>query len=100
MRTSRGSPSTFHAWRGTRSAIDQGLTYEDVPGFCKSAPLAEIKASDYALTPGRYVGAADVEDDGEPIDDKIERLTNDLFAQFDESTRLEAEVRHQLERLA
>lgn len=92
--------STFHAWRGTTSAESQGITYADVPGFCKSVTLAEIKASDYALTPGRYVGAAEVEDDGEPIEEKIERLTRDLFAQFDESARLEAEVRHQLDRIS
>ena len=80
---------TYHAWRGTASAPRSGLTYEDVPGFCKSATLAEIKAADYALTPGRYVGAAEAEDDGEPIEEKIERLTKELFAQFDESARLE-----------
>lgn len=91
--------NTFHAWRGTASAIAADLTYEDIPGFCKSLGLADIKASDYALTPGRYVGAAEAEDDGEPIGEKIERLTKDLFAQFDESARLEAEVRHQLRRI-
>ena len=87
---------TFHAWRGTTSAVQEGLSYADVPGFCKSATLAEIKAADYALTPGRYVGAADIQDDGEPIEDKIERLTKDLFAQFDESARLESLVRERL----
>lgn len=91
--------NTYHAWRGTSSAAAQGLEYADRPGFCKSVPLAEIKASEYALTPGRYVGAAEAEDDGEPIEEKIERLTKDLFAQFDASARLEAEVRHQLGRL-
>ena len=90
---------TFHAWRGTSSAVQEGLSYADVPGFCKSATLAEIKAADYALTPGRYVGAADVEGDGEPIEDKIERLTKDLFAQFDESALLEAAIREQLGRV-
>lgn len=90
---------TFHAWRGAESAAKKGLTYEDIPGFCKSATLAEIKAADYALTPGRYVGAAEVEDDGEPIDAKIERLRKELLAAFDESARLEKLVRDQLERL-
>jgi len=90
---------TFRAWRGTESAIAEGLKYADLPGFCKSATLAEIKAADYALTPGRYVGAADVEGDGEPIAEKVERLTKDLFAQFDESARLEAAVREQLGRV-
>lgn len=91
--------NTFHAWRGTASAVDAGLTYEDEAGFCRSATLAEIKAADYALTPGRYVGSADVEEDGEPLDERIERLTTELFAQFDESTRLEKAVREQLGRI-
>lgn len=89
----------FHAWRGTPSAVEKGATYEDVPGFCKSATLADIKAADYALTPGRYVGAPEAEDDGEPIDEKIDRLTKELFAAFDESARLEKVVRQQLERI-
>lgn len=90
---------TYHAWRGTRSAAAKKLTYEDVPGFCKSVGLADIKAADYALTPGRYAGAAEIEDDGEPIDDKIQRLTKELLGAFDESARLEKVVRHQLERI-
>ena len=85
---------TFHAWRGTVSAAGAG--YEDVAGFCKSATLAEIKASDYALTPGRYVGAADAEDDGEAIEAKIERLTKDLLTQFNQSSQLERVVRERL----
>jgi type I restriction enzyme M protein len=75
------------------------LEYSDEPGFCYSATLAEIKAADYALTPGRYVGAAEVEDDGEPIEQKIERLTTELYAQFEESERLAAVVREQLGRV-
>jgi type I restriction enzyme M protein len=88
---------TFHAWRGTDSAADSA--YEDVPGFCKSATLADVKASDYALTPGRYVGAAEPEVDAEPLDAKIERLTKELLASFDESNRLEQVVRKQLGRI-
>ena len=90
---------TFHAWRGTPSAVEAGLTYDDVPGFCRSATLAEIKEAGYALTPGRYVGAAEAEDDGEPIEQKIERLHGELLAAFDESARLEKVVREQLERV-
>ncbi|ETW24893.1 type I restriction endonuclease subunit M [Mycobacterium gastri 'Wayne'] len=91
---------TYHAWRGSASAAAKGLTYQDIPGFCKSATLEEIKAADYALTPGRYVGAPEVEDDGEPIDEKIARLTKELLVAFDESARLEKVVREQLERLS
>lgn len=90
---------TFHAWRGTTSAVEAGLSYEDVAGFCRSASLAEIKEAGYALTPGRYVGAAEVADDGEPLEDKIARLTAELFAQFEESARLERVVREQLGRV-
>ena len=91
---------TFHAWRGTKSAVDAGLTYEDVPGFAYSATLAEIKDAGYALTPGRYVGAAEVEDDGEPVEEKIARLTKELLDQFEESSRLEQAVREQLGRIS
>jgi type I restriction enzyme M protein len=89
---------TFHAWRG--SASSEGKAYEDEAGFCYSATLAEIKEADYALTPGRYVGAADVEGDGEPIEEKIARLKNELFAQFEESERLANVVRKQLGRVS
>lgn len=90
---------TFRAWRGTPSAQEKELTYEDVPGFCKTVDLAEIKAADYALTPGRYVGAPEEEDDGEPVDVKITRLTKELTEAFDESARLEKVVREQMERV-
>ena len=89
---------TFHAWRGSPSA--DGKEYADEAGFSYSATLAEIKEADYALTPGRYVGAADVEDDGEPIEKKIARLKNELFEQFEESERLAGVVREQLVRVS
>ena len=89
---------TFHAWRGSASA--EGKEYDDEAGFCYSATLEEIKETDYALTPGRYVGAADVEDDGEPIEEKIERLKKELFEQFEESERLALVVREQLGRVS
>ena len=89
---------TFRAWRGTPSAGSK--TYENEAGFCYSATLDEIKDADYALTPGRYVGAAEVEDDGEPIEEKITRLKKELFEQFEESERLAAVVREQLGRVS
>jgi len=88
---------TFHAWRGTASAA--GAVYEDVAGFCASETLAEIKASGYAMTPGRYVGVADSEDDGELLDAKIERLKGDLLEKFEACSRLEQAVRDQLQRV-
>jgi type I restriction enzyme M protein len=90
---------TFHAWRGIESDAAPA-EYSDVPGFCRSATLAEIKASDYALTPGRYVGAAEVADDGELIGEKLVRLRVELEAQFAESARLAEVVREHLVRLS
>jgi len=68
-------------------------------GFCKSTSLDEIRSAGYALTPGRYVGAPAAVDDGEPVGDKITRLTKDLLEALDESTRLDGVVREQVERL-
>ena len=80
--------ATYHAWRGDGSAGE----YQDIPGFCKSATTEEIAAHGYVLTPGRYVGAEEVEDDGEPFAEKIARLTEKLEEQFAESARLEAAI--------
>jgi type I restriction enzyme M protein len=90
---------TYHAWSGSESAAVKGRTYQDVPGFCKSASLDDIRAAGYTLTPGRYVGAPAAEDAGEPVGEKIARLTKDLLAALDESARLEKVVREQVERL-
>lgn len=87
--------ATYHAWRGEAGAG----TYEDVPGFCKSASLEEIRKNGYVLTPGRYVGAEDVEDDGEPFDEKMKRLTALLHHQFTESQNLEKTIRENLKGL-
>ena len=89
---------TFHAWRGTESAPD--AAYENMPGFSHSATLAEIKDAAYAITPGRYVGSPEAEDDGEPIEQKLERLTAAVLAQMDESDRLAKVVREQLGRVS
>jgi type I restriction enzyme M protein len=83
---------TYHAWR---SEPDAGV-YEDIPGLCKSAVIQEIQGHGYVLTPGRYVGAEAVEDDGEPFEQKMTRLTATLEEQFVESARLEAAIRENL----
>jgi type I restriction enzyme M protein len=80
--------STYHAWRGDKGAG----TYADVAGFCKSATAAEIAAHGHVLTPGRYVGAEEVEDDGEPFEEKMPRLVAELQAQFAESAKLEKAI--------
>jgi type I restriction enzyme M protein len=83
---------TYHAWRGEPEAGE----YADIPGFCKSATTEEIATHGYVLTPGRYVGAEEVEDDGEPFEEKMARLTATLEQQFAESARLEAAIRANL----
>ncbi len=86
---------TYHAWRGDRDAGE----YEDVPGFCRSVALEEVAEHGYVLTPGRYVGAEEVEDDGEPFEEKMDRLTAELAEQFRESELLEGEIRENLKGL-
>lgn len=83
---------TYHAWKA-------GKKYKDLAGFCKSATIKEIAEQGYVLTPGRYVGAADVEDDDEPFEEKIARLTKELESQFDESDKLEKQIRANLKKL-
>ncbi len=83
---------TYHAWRGEEEAG----TYDDIAGFCKSASLDEIREHEYILTPGRYVGIEEQEDDGEPFDEKMARLTGQLSAQFAESAELEERIRENL----
>jgi len=85
--------TTYHDW------LDADGGYEDVRGFCKSATVEEIAGHGYVLTPGRYVGAADLEDDGEPFEEKMARLTAELEAQFAESARLEQMICENLEGL-
>jgi type I restriction enzyme M protein len=83
---------TYHAWRGDKDAGK----YEDVPGFCKSATTDEIATHGHVLTPGRYVGAEAAEDDDEPFEEKMKRLTAQLEQQFAESARLETAIRENL----
>lgn len=85
--------ATYHAWRG------EGGKFEDVKGFCKSAKLDEIKKHGYILTPGRYVGAVEIKEDGEAFEEKMKRLTNELSGQFIKSAELEKEIRKNLKGL-
>jgi type I restriction enzyme M protein len=87
--------STYHHWRNQHPE----QAYEDVAGFCKAASVDEIATHDYVLTPGRYVGAADIEDAGEPIDQRLTRLRSQLLAEFEEAARLEEIIRQRLEGL-
>ena len=86
---------TYHAWRGDKGAGE----YADVPGFCKAAKLEEIQKHGYVLTPGRYVGAEAVEDDGEPFEEKMARLAATLRKQQAEATRLDAAIATNLKEL-
>jgi type I restriction enzyme M protein len=81
---------TYHEWRN----IDG--EYEDIKGFCKSAKIEEIREHEYVLTPGRYVGIEDVEDDGIPFDEKMENMTAELAELFAKSRHLEEEIRKNL----
>jgi type I restriction enzyme M protein len=87
---------TYHAWRGEKNA---GY-YADVPGFCKSATVDEVRKHAHVLTPGRYVGAEAQADDGEPFPEKFARLRRQLEEQSAEAAKLEAQIRENLERLA
>ncbi|MHB1379023.1 MAG: class I SAM-dependent DNA methyltransferase [Desulfurivibrionaceae bacterium] len=80
---------TFHNWQ-------KGEGYNDQAGLWKSATLDDIKQHDYVLTPGRYVGAAEDEDDGEPFAEKIARLTAQLKEQFEQSDKLEGKIKTNL----
>ncbi len=87
---------TYHAWRGDK---DCRTKYEDVPGFCKSATLDEIRHHNHILTPGRYVGAAEIEEDDEPFEEKMTRLTATLKEQMKEAAKLDKQIWVNLEEL-
>ena len=79
----------YHNWRDQKG-------YEDFQGFCKSADIEEVRGHEYILTPGRYVGIEEAEDDGEPFDEKMTRLTGELAEMFTKSHNLEDEIRQRL----
>jgi type I restriction enzyme M protein len=88
--------STYHAWRGEKDAGK----YKDILGFCKSSSLEEMREHGHVLTPGRYVGAEEVEDDEEPFEDKLKRLRAKIEEQFAEARRLEQQVLDSLRAVA
>lgn len=99
---------TYHAWRGDPTSptprVGEGrgegaATYADIAGFCKSATHADIAAHGHVLTPGRYVGAEEVVDDGDPFEEKMPRLVAELHAQFAESAKLERAIKQRLSSL-
>jgi type I restriction enzyme M protein len=83
---------TYHAWRGQAEAG----AYEDVPGFCRSATLEEIREAAFALTPGRHVGAAVQAEDEKAFEERTRQLVDQLGQDFAESERLSAEVKQAL----
>ena len=84
---------TYHRWRSEADG------YKDQPGFCRSAPLEEVRRHDHVLTPGRYVGAQPTEDDGEPFAEKMTRLVAELRGQQEEGDRLDAAMDRSLKTL-
>ncbi len=106
---------TYHAWRGSnphrvehagegneiqsKPGSLKSYIYADIAGFCKSATVKEIETHGFVLTPGRYVGAAAVEDDGVAFEDKMKRLVAELNQQFAESAKLEGAIKANLKGL-
>ena len=98
----------YHAWRAAQGSASvagdrmseeasEGGEYEDKPGWWQSVTLDDIKGHGYVLTPGRYVGAEAVEDDGVPFEEKMAELTTQLYEQFDKASELEATIKRNLE---
>lgn len=85
--------NTYHNW------LKGNDDYEDIKGFCKSADLSEIEKHKFVLTPGRYVGIEDEEDDGIPFEEKIDKLTSSLREQMKQSHELDFEIKEQLAKI-
>lgn len=84
---------TYHNWRNPDGK------YEDIAGFCKAATLEEVEANNFVLTPGRYVGAEDLEDDGIPFEEKVAVITSSLAEQFAKSNELQERIRENLSKI-
>ena len=90
---------TYHAWRGEKKDVSESniKSYEDKAGYSKAATLEEIKTNDFVLTPGRYVGAAEIEDDGIPFEVKMKELSKTLYSQMEQAELLDKAIRQNLE---
>jgi type I restriction enzyme M protein len=95
----------YHAWRGgphppppspTGRGGGKVVAYKDIPGFCKAVTVDAIREHEYILTPGRYVGIEEKEDDLEPFEEKMKRLTQELAEQFKEGEKLEERIKENL----
>jgi type I restriction enzyme M protein len=84
--------TTYHSWRDNKN-------YKDIEGFCKSVSIEEIRVHDYVLTPGRYVGIEEIEEDGIPFEQKMDKLTSELLDLFKESKELEEKIKKNLKRI-
>jgi type I restriction enzyme M protein len=98
---------SYHAWRSDeaelKARVERGECkvdkYQDVAGFCKQASIDDIKAHDFVLTPGRYVGAAEEVDDGVPFETKMRELSRALYSQMNQAEALDKVIRSNLEAL-
>ena len=87
--------STYHRWRSQYAST----RYEDTAGFCASARTAQIASHGYVLTPGRYVGAEEVQGDGDPFEERMTRLVAELYDQLAEASGLEKLIKEKLSEL-
>lgn len=83
----------YHAWRGEL----KGKKYEDIPGLCKSAPLDDVRQQQWILTPGRYVGAEEEEEDSELFEEKMKQLAVQLSEKMEQGQRLDDEIKKNME---
>jgi type I restriction enzyme M protein len=83
----------YHKWRSKEGG------YEDIQGFCKSATLKDVEDNNYVLTPGRYVGTEDVEDDGVSFEEKISGITENLRVHFQQSIELQERIKENLKKV-
>lgn len=90
---------TYHTWRGEAEAIARVGEYADVPGFCASVELKDIREHGHVLTPGRYVGAEATEEDGEPFEEKMQHLVARLQEQTEQARTLDNAIARNLKEL-